>query len=110
MVDPITWEEAERRSGLRLDRRRRYAWGQSWFDETVSVVLELGSGVLSCSGCCELGEYGSGSSLYPTDPKHGCLIGAGCNECGHTGKRRWAMWLPLSSIIEPKDVSALSSK
>lgn len=49
----------------------------------------------SCSGCTELGDYGGGSQYYDTDTKHHCLIGAGCEECGYTGKRRQEMWIPF---------------
>jgi hypothetical protein len=49
---------------------------------------------VSCSGCCELGEYG-GNPGYPYDPKAKCLIGAGCDECGYTGKRRNSYWVPF---------------
>jgi hypothetical protein len=50
----------------------------------------------SCSGCCEIGEYGSGSDRYPTHPKHGCLVGAGCDECGYQGIRVQEFYVPLS--------------
>ena len=38
-----------------------------------------------CTGCCELGEYGSLETLYPWSIEHQCRIGAGCDECGGTG-------------------------
>jgi hypothetical protein len=49
----------------------------------------------SCSGCCELGDYGSGSENYSYDPKARCLVGAGCEECGFTGKRRNEYFVPF---------------
>lgn len=37
-----------------------------------------------CSGCTEQGEYG------------GMLYGPfGCEECGYTGRRRTAVWIPF---------------
>ena len=49
----------------------------------------------SCSGCFETGDYGSGAHLYPFDDKAKCHIGAGCSECGHTGKRVQEHWVPF---------------
>jgi hypothetical protein len=42
----------------------------------------------ACSGCFEPGENGSLDHLYPWDERAGCRVGAGCSECGFTGKRR----------------------
>jgi len=44
------------------------------------------------SGCFSAGEYGGNEHNYPYDAKAGCRVGAGCHECGYTGKRRtyWA--------------------
>ena len=67
----------------------------------VRVVMHMGlEGFVvrwtdACSGCCELGDYGGGSEGYPTDPKHGCLIGSGCHECGYHGKVRREEWIPF---------------
>lgn len=41
-----------------------------------------------CSGCFEPGEYSGLTYLYPYDSKAKCYVGAGCAECGYTGKRR----------------------
>jgi len=40
-----------------------------------------------CSGCFEFNE-GLGLSNYKYDYKAKCYIGAGCSECGYTGKRK----------------------
>lgn len=48
----------------------------------------------SCSGCHETNE-GYETGLYPYDKKAQCYVGAGCHECGYTGKRREAMWIPF---------------
>jgi hypothetical protein len=49
----------------------------------------------SCSGCCELGEYMGNAHSYPYDSKAQCHVGAGCHECGHSGKRRFSHWVPF---------------
>lgn len=49
----------------------------------------------SCSGCLELGDYGGGSENYIYDEKAKCLVGAGCHECGYTGKRRNELFVPF---------------
>jgi hypothetical protein len=49
--------------------------------------------VNSCSGCCEGGEYGSNLHNYEYDKRRHCHIGAGCFECGYTGKRRSEIWM-----------------
>jgi hypothetical protein len=41
----------------------------------------------SCSGCFE-SEDGHPVGEYPWDDKAKCYVGAGCKECGYTGKRR----------------------
>lgn len=77
---PVSWDEADRLAGRRLDRRRRHMIirGQ---------VCELAVETVACSGCsCDCGDG------YP------CYHGAaGCHECGYTGKRRWAIWVPITS-------------
>lgn len=49
----------------------------------------------SCSGCFTAGECGGVAGCYPFDAKAGCRVGAGCHECGHTGKRRRVEWSPF---------------
>jgi hypothetical protein len=49
----------------------------------------------SCSGCLESGECGGNEHSYPYDNKAQCRVGAGCDECGHTGKRRREWWVPF---------------
>jgi len=94
-IQPCTWREAEAFAKCRLDRRRAYAIGPSQFNERRKVVLETLTYVSSCTGCCELGDYGSGSENYETHAVHGCLVGAGCHECGYHGVRRTGMWFDL---------------
>lgn len=48
----------------------------------------------SCSGCHETVEgYETGDYNY--DEKAQCYVGAGCDECGFTGKRRRSEWVPF---------------
>lgn len=97
-IRPVHWSDAEVYIGHRLDRRRRYAIGPTWNpNKTGEVLLELISCTYNCSGCCELGDYGSGSHLYRWDAKAHCLVGAGCKECGYTGKRRNSYWIDYTS-------------
>lgn len=49
----------------------------------------------SCTGCFEFGDYGGLAHLYPWDDKAKCRIGAGCSECGYTGKRVQEHWVPF---------------
>jgi hypothetical protein len=48
----------------------------------------------SCSGCFEGGDYMGLAHNYPYDQKARCHVGAGCSECGYTGKRRHDFWMP----------------
>lgn len=95
-VRPIDWRTAEHLVRHRVDRRRSYA-------REANDVLMLCSFTISCSGCCEGGEYGGLLHHYEYDEKAGCHIGGGCRECGYTGKRRWAQWVPY---LRPDALSA----
>lgn len=93
-VTTISWKTAERMIGHRVDRRRAY--GRE--DQHVFYVISF---VDSCSGCFEGGEYGGLAHNYPTDKKHGIRLGAGCFECGYTGKRRHSIW----TWVDPDNIS-----
>jgi hypothetical protein len=58
-------------------------------------ACELARWTDSCSGCTETVD-GHNVFEYPIDPKHGCFVGAGCPECGYTGKRRREFWVPMA--------------
>lgn len=76
-----THEKATVLSGRKLDRRKNYAIIDS-------EVCELAEWTQPCSGCSCDGEY----------PCTCCQEkGAGCYECGYTGKRRERHWVPLSN-------------
>ena len=81
---------AEARFGGRLDRRHTY--GLIGGEVCISM-----SYTGTCSGCFETGDYGSGSENYSWDGKAHCYVGAGCHECGYTGKIRHSMWIPVTS-------------
>lgn len=81
--------DAEKIVGKRLDRRRIYALIQN-------QVCELVSWTDSCSGCFEGGEYMGMAHYYPYDKKAHCHVGAGCCECGYTGKRIRKEWVPVN--------------
>jgi hypothetical protein len=50
----------------------------------------------SCTGCYE-SEDGHPVGEYDYDSKNHCAIGAGCKECGYTGKSRRVEWLPFDA-------------
>jgi hypothetical protein len=50
----------------------------------------------SCSGCFEC-EDGHPVGDYPRHPKHGCYIGAGCEECGYHGVTVRRHWVALDA-------------
>lgn len=88
-VRAITWRQAERIYGMRLDRRRRYALDGKRLLETITHTQ-------SCSGCFEGGEYMGLAHNYLYDDKANCRVGSGCSECGHTGKRRFTEYVPFT--------------
>ena len=99
----LSWQEAEDLSGQRLDRRRKYAidWDDEYFP---GAILSYGEWTASCTGCHETFE-GHEVGTYPRD-KNGVSIGAGCSECGYTGKRRHGYWSPYI----PSDLDCDSGK
>ncbi len=97
---PILWQDAERILGFRIDRRRSY-----YFCDDPEMneyfcggpVYDYGEWVTSCSGCRET-EDGHNVGHYEWDNKAKCYIGAGCSECGYTGKRREGMFAPVKMM------------
>lgn len=73
----VHWKQAEKMTGRRLDRRRKYA-------VISGEVCNLGRWTEACSGCC------------PDDERWDGDTGVGCDECGYTGRTRASMWFPLS--------------
>lgn len=74
---PLSWDEADKLAGFRLDRRKSWAFLNGKLCEPVRWTQ-------SCSGCsCDCGDgYGCG---------HGA---GGCEECGYHGRVRLCMWVP----------------
>jgi len=72
---PATYGQAEKIAGRRLDRRRNYAI----IDGEVAEAISWSQ---ACTGCYE------GYDSYNA-------TGNGCDECGYTGRRRQAHWVPL---------------
>lgn len=90
-MEHLTIQDAERLHGKKLDRRRKYfLW-----DERVCVD---GKFTVSCSGCFDAGDYGGLAHNYEYDKKAQCRIGAGCSECGYTGKRISSFPCPISLL------------
>lgn len=76
------------------------AWKDEFGRHRAKVVEfngELGMEVRwtdSCSGCHETVD-GQSMGCYPYDAKAKCEVGAGCEDCGYTGKSRRCEWVPL---------------
>lgn len=84
--------EAEALSGSRLDRRCRYATTDDGSPDPTSGarVFHLARWTTACSGCKP--EYSD------IDTR-----GHGCSECGYTGRRRHAYWVPAEKFPREKD-------
>jgi hypothetical protein len=85
----ITWREAEKLAGFRVDRRKRYAKhnDESKCEMSGAVIFELCKWTGVCTGC-ECDSYGFQSSKN-----------TGCWECGYTGVRKKAMWVPYTESL-----------
>ena len=91
----ITYQEAEKILGVRVDRRKKYH-----FEESPEAKDMFGEGPVytyeewttNCSGCTEseMGHYTCGSAQK----------GAGCRECGYTGKRRDGWYSSAEALKE----------
>lgn len=97
--------DGEARVVFRMADRIRYRTiDEAGSPRRVRVVMHMGfEGFVarwteSCSGCFESGDYGGNAHNYPYDQKAQCYIGAGCEECGYTGKRRGAQWVPFLDV------------
>jgi hypothetical protein len=77
---PITYAEAEKVAGFRLDRRCNYAIIDG-------EVCELARWSQACSGCYE------GHNIEHSK-------GSGCHECGYTGRTREGHWVPIRATKE----------
>jgi len=73
---PMSWQDADKQAGFRLDRRKAWAFVDQ-------ELCEMCRWTDTCSGCsCDCGCYGD----------HG---NAGCEECGYTGRSRRGQWIPF---------------
>jgi hypothetical protein len=97
-----------------MNERRRYALIDAG-DGPKRVLVRQHNGVdgfeavttEACSGCFEPGECMGLAHHYGYDNKVECHVGAGCSECGYTGKRRQRFWCPLAGFaIDPPDSAA----
>ena len=55
-----------------------------WERDALAAKDERGAW-MTCSGCCEIGDYGSSEHLYPLHPFHDVRVGDGCAECNYRG-------------------------
>ncbi|WP_215767366.1 hypothetical protein [Gluconobacter cerinus] len=79
----MSWEEADKRAGFRLDRRKSWAFIPDERDIGLPELCEMISFTRACSGCED------SESMYCTP------TGSGCRECGYTGKRRSHCFAPF---------------
>ncbi|WP_146749676.1 MULTISPECIES: hypothetical protein [unclassified Pseudomonas] len=80
--EPATYEEAEKLTGFRLDRRVNYLILRS------NKVEQIGVATVGCSGCsCDCSSCSYGYNAH--EP-------SGCYECGYTGRRRVHFGFPPS--------------
>ncbi|MFT8354076.1 MAG: hypothetical protein ABF617_05680 [Gluconobacter japonicus] len=79
----MSWEEADKRAGFRLDRRKSWAFIPNKHDLGIPELCEMISFTRACSGCED------SESMYPS------AVGAGCHECGYTGKSRETCFVPF---------------
>ena len=77
---PSSFEQAEKITRRRLDRRKNYCIIRGKVCEAVEWSR-------CCSGCCEGPEYGC---------KGERCRGGGCGECGYTGRSRRGQWVPVT--------------
>lgn len=87
----LTWHEAEKRTGCRLDRRRAY-----YANGAGVVVVEEALPSEPCTGCH---EYIEGQCYCKTVP----CVGSGCHECGYQGRVRQRLFMPVMAKDRPAD-------
>lgn len=79
---PIGYDAVDAILDYLADRRRNYM-------VIDGVVHQMAAYTTPCSGCKCDGEY----------PCTCCRVaGAGCHECGYTGKRRVEYWVPVETM------------
>lgn len=79
---PMSWEDADKRAGMRLDRRKAWAFIPSHRDEDMPELCELIRFSQSCSGCDQTADWDYSER------------GSGCAECGYTGRRLTQTYVP----------------
>ncbi|WP_172493493.1 hypothetical protein [Gluconobacter oxydans] len=85
----MTWEEADKRAGFRLDRRKSWAFIPDRHALGIPELCEAISFTMACSGCDD------SESMYCAS------AGGGCRECGYTGKRRQRCFAPYVPAGDP---------
>lgn len=86
----MTWEEADKRAGFRLDRRKSWAFIPRNDDIGIPELCEQVSFSTECSGCADTEDF------YSSTGK-----GGGCSECGYTGRSRQCYFVPHTHAGDP---------
>jgi len=86
----MTWEEADKRAGFRLDRRKAWAFIPRDDDLGIPELCEQVSFSTECSGCADSEDF------YSSTGK-----GSGCSECGYTGRSRRCYFVPHVHAGDP---------
>lgn len=76
-MERVTYEEADRLAGVRVDRRVKQYWAakdKKPCPTTGAILFKDSKFTAPCSGCSDDSEYSNSS------------IGSGCRECGGKGK------------------------
>lgn len=85
----MSWEEADKRAGFRLDRRRSWAFIPHENDSGVPELCSLVTFSRSCCDCTDEDPYRAGAK------------GWGCSACGYTGRCRAAYFVPHTHAGDP---------
>ena len=85
----MSWEEADKRAGFRLDRRKAWAFIPSDTNRGVPELCSLVSFSRACCDCTDEDPYLAGAK------------GWGCLSCGYTGRYRHESFAPYSRTGDP---------
>ena len=85
----MSWKEADKRAGFRLDRRKSWAFIPDRHALGIPELCEAISFTRVCSSCDD------------TESMYCAPTGSGCRECGCAGKRREHCFVPYEIAGDP---------